>query len=226
MGRANRLRSSRSQLEGPTSRVRIPPAPPIPRNRRRTPPWRRYRPRHARTAAGRARWKRQRSSATCGTACSRAMSCPPGSVQKRTAAPLPCSTMTTAPRAMSDPRWSRSFSASTGCMRPLHRRAARPGRRPPQGARRLRPQGTGNRSTAAPRLQYLRRDQRSGGRLGVLGRRCAALGVAQHLRRRRDLRRLRRREQLHDEAREEGSVTKAREPSPSAPIASSASRSR
>ena len=37
------------------------------------------------------------------------------------------------------------------------------------------------RPTAAARLQHLRRHRRSGRRVGLLGRRCTALGAAQHL---------------------------------------------
>ena len=152
------------------------------------------------------------ASAICGTACIRAMSCPPASARRRVAAAPRCSTMSAVTRTICAPRWSRSCSASTGFTKALAAgRSARPDRRPRQGARRLRPQGPGGRPPSATRLQHLRRCRCPGGCVGVLGCRYTALGAAQHLQGRRYLRRLRRRVQLHDEARHGGGVMAGQE---------------
>ena len=62
----------------------------------------------------------------------------------------------------------------------------------------------------SPRLQYLRRHERPGGRLGALGHALAALGAALHLRGDRHLRGLRPRVQLRDEAVHGGRVMQER----------------
>ena len=61
-----------------------------------------------------------------------------------------------------------------GCARRLRSR-------PRQATRGLRPHGTRSGPAAATRMQYLRRNRRPGGCLGVLGYASAALGAAQHL---------------------------------------------